>query len=74
EVVAMGHALALVKRVENMLVLAEFKRRQAAPGVKMTKKALGLGRKYPITNGYRDESGSRPAAEPASAPRRQGVQ
>lgn len=72
EVVAMGHDLALVKRVEKMLVLAEFKRRQAAPGVKMTKKALGLGRKYPITNGYRDESGSRPEAAPAL--RRQGVQ
>jgi NAD+ synthase len=74
EVVAMGHDLALVKRVEKMLVLAEFKRRQAAPGVKMTKKALGLGRKYPITNGYRDESASHPAAEPAPALRRQGVE
>src|SRR5690606_30073773 len=47
---------ALVKRVERLVLLAEYKRRQAAPGVKMTKKAFGVGRKYPITNGYRDES------------------
>ena len=42
--------------VERLVLLAEYKRRQAAPGVKMTKKAFGVGRKYPITNGYRDES------------------
>ena len=46
----------LVKRVERLVLLAEYKRRQAAPGVKLTKKAFGIGRKYPITNGYRDES------------------
>ncbi len=74
EVVARGFDLATVKRVEKLLYLAEFKRRQAAPGVKMTRKALGLGRKYPITNGYRDESGSRPQAEPLPALKRQGVE
>ena len=47
---------ALVKRVERLVLLAEYKRRQAAPGVKLTRKAFGIGRKYPITNGYRDES------------------
>ena len=47
---------ALVKRVERLVLLAEYKRRQAAPGVKLTKKAFGIGRKYPITNGYRDDS------------------
>ena len=46
---------ALVKRVERLVLLAEYKRRQAAPGVKLTKKAFGIGRKYPITNGYRDD-------------------
>jgi NAD+ synthase len=46
--------LALVKRIEKMLYIAEYKRRQSAPGVKITKKALGFGRRYPITNGYRD--------------------
>ena len=59
EIVAKGQDRfdrALVKRVERLLLLAEYKRRQSAPGVKMTKKAFGVGRKYPITNGYRDES------------------
>ncbi len=55
---------ALVKRVEKMLYIAEYKRRQSAPGVKLTRKAFGLGRKYPITNGYRDESQEAPAAHP----------
>ena len=49
--------MALAKRVERMVYLAEYKRRQAGPGVKLTEKAFGLGRKYPITNGYRDASG-----------------
>jgi len=74
EVVARGFDLATVKRVEKLLYLAEFKRRQAAPGVKMTKKALGLGRKYPITNGYRDDSGSHPPAAPLPGLKRQGVE
>jgi NAD+ synthase len=49
--------MALAKRIERMVYLAEYKRRQAGPGVKLTEKAFGLGRKYPITNGYRDASG-----------------
>jgi NAD+ synthase len=53
------------------VLLAEYKRRQAAPGVKLTKKAFGIGRKYPITNGYRDDSDI-VLREPA--PARQGVQ
>ncbi len=44
----------LVKRIEKLLCIAEYKRRQSAPGVKITRKAFGLGRRYPITNGYRD--------------------
>ncbi len=58
DLVARGLDLATVKRIEKLLYIAEFKRRQSAPGVKLTKKALGMGRKYPITNGYRDESGT----------------
>jgi len=53
-----GFERDLIKRVEKMLYIAEYKRRQAAPGVKLTKKAFGIGRKYPITNGYSDESSS----------------
>jgi len=51
-----GFERDLIKRVEKMLYMAQYKRRQAAPGVKLTKKAFGIGRKYPITNGYRDKS------------------
>jgi NAD+ synthase len=58
EVVKQGHDRALVKRIEKMVYIAEYKRRQSAPGVKLSKRAFGLGRKYPITNGYRDESGA----------------
>jgi NAD+ synthase len=57
EIVSRGEGrfdLALAKRIERMLYVAEYKRRQSAPGVKITRKALGMGRKYPITNGYRD--------------------
>jgi NAD+ synthase len=46
----------LVKRIEKLLYIAEYKRRQSAPGVKITRKAFGLGRRYPITNGFRDEA------------------
>ncbi|HTN61724.1 MAG TPA: NAD+ synthase, partial [Devosia sp.] len=56
EIVAKGFDLALVQRIEKLVTIAEYKRRQAAPGPKLTQKAFGLGRKYPITNGYRDGS------------------
>jgi len=56
EIVAEGFDLALVQRIERLLYLAEYKRRQSGPGVKLTEKAFGVGRKYPVTNGYRDES------------------
>jgi len=50
-----GHFdLQLVQRIERLVNIAEYKRRQSAPGVKITRKAFGLGRRYPITNGYRD--------------------
>jgi NAD+ synthase len=74
EIVAEGFDLALVKRIEKLLYIAEFKRRQAAPGVKLSSKAFGLGRKYPITNGYRDESGTAGAVDPAPKLRSQGVE
>jgi NAD+ synthase len=54
EVVAQGHDEATVRRVEQMLYLAEYKRRQAAPGVKITRKNFGRDRRYPITNRFRD--------------------
>ncbi|MBU1305620.1 MAG: NAD+ synthase [Alphaproteobacteria bacterium] len=56
QIVARGHEPALVQRIERLLNIAEYKRRQSAPGPKLTPKAFGLGRKYPITNGYKDHS------------------
>jgi NAD+ synthase len=55
EIVARGHERALVHRIEHMLYMAEYKRRQSAPGVKITRKHFGRDRRYPITNRYRDK-------------------
>jgi NAD+ synthase (glutamine-hydrolysing) len=41
-----------VERIVRMIDRAEYKRRQAAPGVKITPKAFGRDRRMPITNGY----------------------
>jgi NAD+ synthase len=54
DIVALGFDRATVKRVENLLYLAEYKRRQAAPGVKITERNFGRDRRYPITNRFRD--------------------
>jgi NAD+ synthase len=51
---ARGHPLATIKRVEHLLNIAEYKRRQAPPGVKITRKNFGRDRRYPITNKFRD--------------------
>ena len=53
EIVARGHDRALVRRIWRMLDLAEYKRRQAPPGVKITGRAFGRDRRYPITNAFR---------------------
>jgi NAD+ synthase len=50
--VAAGHDRATVLRVWRMLDRAEYKRRQAPPGVKISRRALGRDRRTPITNGY----------------------
>ncbi|MBB3391808.1 NAD+ synthase [Rhizobium sp. BK275] len=54
EIVARGHDVETVHRIEHLLYLAEYKRRQSAPGVKITKKNFGRDRRYPITNRFRD--------------------
>ncbi|MBW0370511.1 NAD+ synthase [Ensifer adhaerens] len=54
EIVARGHDEVTVHRVEHLLYIAEYKRRQSAPGVKITKKNFGRDRRYPITNRFRD--------------------
>jgi NAD+ synthase len=58
EVAARGFDIDLVRRIEKLLYVAEFKRRQSPPGPKLTKRAFGIGRRYPITSGYRDTSGA----------------
>jgi NAD+ synthase len=53
-IVARGHSRETVHRIEHLLYIAEYKRRQAAPGVKITRKNFGRDRRYPITNRFRD--------------------
>lgn len=52
EVAARGHDRALVTRIERLLALAEYKRRQAPPGVKLSTRNFGRDRRYPITNAF----------------------
>lgn len=53
EIAAQGHDPKLIARIENMLYRAEYKRRQAPPGVKIGRKNFGRDRRYPITNKFR---------------------
>jgi NAD+ synthase len=52
EVVARGHDADVVRRIWRLLDRAEYKRRQAPPGVKVTSRAFGRDRRYPMTNGF----------------------
>jgi NAD+ synthase len=54
DIVAKGHDVETVKKIERLLYLAEYKRRQSAPGVKVTKRSFGRDRRYPIVNRFRD--------------------
>ena len=65
DIVAAGHDLETVRKVERLLYLAEYKRRQSAPGVKVTHKNFGRDRRYPIVNRFRDPGG--PARAPDAA-------
>jgi NAD+ synthase len=55
DIVAAGHDAATVERVQRLLYASEYKRRQAAPGVKIGGKAFGRDRRYPLVNGFRDK-------------------
>jgi len=52
QVVARGHDADVVRRIWRLLDRAEYKRRQAPPGVKVTSRAFGRDRRYPMTNGF----------------------
>ncbi len=54
DIVARGHDRDVVKRIEHLVFIAEYKRRQAAPGNKVTTRNFGRDRRYPITNRFRD--------------------
>lgn len=55
DIIARGHDPATVKKVERLLYIAEYKRRQAAPGVKISSQNFGRDRRYPITNKFREK-------------------
>ena len=52
DAVALGHDRETVRRIWRMIDRAEYKRRQAPPGVKISHRAFGRDRRYPITNGF----------------------
>ncbi|HJR56369.1 MAG TPA: NAD+ synthase, partial [Rhizomicrobium sp.] len=54
ETLAKGYEAATIKRVEHLLYISEYKRRQAPPGVKISSRNFGRDRRYPITNAFRD--------------------
>ena len=54
EIVEKGYDRETVKRVEHLVYVAEYKRRQAPPGVKLTTRNFGRDRRYPMTNAFRD--------------------
>lgn len=59
-IIAAGFDRDVVTRIDRLLNIAEYKRRQAAPGVKVTRKNFGRDRRYPITNRFRDFGQSLP--------------
>jgi NAD+ synthase len=65
KIVADGFDRETVRKVERMLNLAEYKRRQAAPGVKVTLKNFGRDRRYPIVNRFRDSGAPLPEPDPS---------
>ena len=55
DIIERGHDPKVVARIQNLLYINEYKRRQAPPGVKIGSKNFGRDRRYPITNRYRDK-------------------
>jgi NAD+ synthase (glutamine-hydrolysing) len=55
DIVKLGYDEEVVRRVIWMVERNEYKRRQAAPGVRITRRAFGRDRRYPITSGYTGE-------------------
>ena len=55
-IISAGHDSELVHKVYRLLLLSEYKRRQSAPGVKLTARSFGKERRYPITNAFLNDS------------------
>ena len=68
DIIARGHDGETVRKIERLLYLAEYKRRQSAPGVKVTRKNFGRDRRYPIVNRFRDGGGPVRVPDGAIAP------
>ena len=56
DIIESGHESNWVSKIQNLLYISEYKRRQAPPGVKISNKNFGKDRRYPITNNFRDKS------------------
>jgi NAD+ synthase len=67
QILAEGYDRDTVLRIERMLNVAEYKRRQAAPGVKVTLRNFGRDRRYPITNRFRDTGTDVPKVDTVGA-------
>jgi NAD+ synthase len=63
QIIAAGFDRETVTRIDHLLNVAEYKRRQAAPGVKVTPRNFGRDRRYPITNRFRDKGEKLPAPD-----------
>ena len=59
DLIAAGHDAAIVNKVLRMVDSAEYKRRQSAPGTKISIKAFGRDRRLPITNRFREAPAER---------------
>ena len=66
EIITRGHDADTVTKIERLLRLAEYKRRQAAPGVKISERNFGRDRRYPITNKFREPLDAAPASRAAA--------
>ncbi|OIQ67849.1 glutamine-dependent NAD(+) synthetase [mine drainage metagenome] len=69
EIIAAGFDREVVVRIDRLLNIAEYKRRQAAPGVKVTRRNFGRDRRYPITNRFRDTGRPLPMSDDTLVPR-----
>ena len=67
-IAALGVDRETVARVVSLIDRNEYKRRQAAPGLKITSKAFGVGRRYPVAADYREMTRARAAGPGHEAP------